>query len=83
MIYILAPYFGEDDHRVCLAAGLIDKKGPIICPVDPSGKFTSEVTDFVGQYVKDADKNIIKNLKDRNRLFSQSTCQVKSIKTNK
>ena len=79
----IAPYFGEDDHRVCLAAGLIDKKGPIVCPVDASGKFTSEVTDFVGQYVKDADKNITKNLKDKNRLFSQSTCQVRIIKERK
>jgi hypothetical protein len=26
--------------------------------------------------VKDADKHIIKNIKDKNRLFSQSTCQV-------
>jgi isoleucyl-tRNA synthetase len=71
-----APYFGEDDNRVCLAAGLINKQGPIVCPIDASGKYTSEVTDFVGQYVKDADKHIIKNIKDKNRLFSQSTCQV-------
>jgi len=70
-----APYFGEDDYRVCLAAGIITKVGPIVCPVDPSGLFTSEVTDFVGQYVKNADKNIVKHLKDHNRLYSYSTLQ--------
>ena len=70
-----APYFGEDDHRVCLAAGIINKMGPMVCPVDASGCYTGEVADFVGQYVKDADKNIIKLLKDRHRLFSQATMQ--------
>lgn len=49
--------------------------GPIVCPVDPSGKFTEEVTDFVGQYVKDADKNIMKHLKDAKRMYSQATLQ--------
>lgn len=70
-----APYFGEDDYRCCLNAQIISKSGPFICPVDESGKFSSEVTDFSGQYVKDADKNITKHLKDTNRLFSQATYQ--------
>ncbi|XP_068622439.1 isoleucine--tRNA ligase, cytoplasmic [Battus philenor] len=64
-----APYFGEDDFRVCLAAGIITRDQEIICPLDASGKFTEPVKDFVGQYVKDADKNIIANLKARNRLI--------------
>ncbi|XP_053611705.1 isoleucine--tRNA ligase, cytoplasmic isoform X1 [Plodia interpunctella] len=63
-----APYFGEDDFRVCLAAGIITRDQDIICPVDASGKFTEPVKDFLNQYVKDADKNIIANLKARNRL---------------
>lgn len=45
----------------------------IACPVDDQGKFTKEVTDFVGQYIKDADKEIIKYLKNKNLLFEQST----------
>lgn len=64
-----APYFGEDDYRVCLAAGIITRDQEIICPLDASGRFTKPVKDFVGQYVKDADKNIIANLKARNRLL--------------
>lgn len=64
-----APYFGEDDYRVCLAANVITRDQEIVCPVDASGRFTEPVTDFLGQYVKDADKNIILNLKNRNRLI--------------
>lgn len=64
-----APYFGEDDFRVCLAAGIITRDQEMMCPVDASGKFIEPVTDFLGQYVKDADKNIIANLKSRNRLL--------------
>ena len=47
-----APYFGEDDYRVCLAAGIITKDMDMVCPVDASGKFTDPVTHFKGQYVK-------------------------------
>lgn len=66
-----APYFGEDDFRVGMANGVISRDDPkIVCPVDASGRFTDEVPDFHGQYVKDADKNIIANLKARDRLFS-------------
>ena len=36
------------------------------------GRFVDPVTDFKGQYVKDADKNIIKKLKEEGRLFSQA-----------
>ncbi|KAH8258701.1 hypothetical protein KR038_004332 [Drosophila bunnanda] len=65
-----APYFGEDDYRVCLAAGLITKSSEVMCPVDEAGRFTKEATDFVGQYVKDADKQIMANLKERGNLVS-------------
>jgi len=68
-----APYFGEDDQRVCLANGVITRDMKLVCPVDPSGRFTEEVTDFKGMYVKDADKEIVKNLKGRDRLVKQGT----------
>lgn len=66
-----APYFGEDDHRVCLQAGLITKSGAVICPLDDAGRFTDEVSDFKGLYVKDADKAIISHLKANGNLVSQ------------
>ena len=43
-----APAFGEDDYRVCLAHGIIQKGGFLPCPVDDSGVFTDEITDFAG-----------------------------------
>ncbi|KAJ8966624.1 hypothetical protein NQ314_003418 [Rhamnusium bicolor] len=67
-----SPYFGEDDYRVCLTAGVITKDQDPVCPVDPSGCFLHPVIDFEGQYVKDADKNIITHLKLKNRLVHQS-----------
>lgn len=68
-----APYFGEDDYRVCLANGIIKRDQEIVCPLDASGKFTSEVRDFAGQYVKDADKNIMNMLKKSGRLIRSAT----------
>ncbi|KAF9651100.1 isoleucine-tRNA ligase [Thelephora ganbajun] len=68
-----APAFGDDDHRVLLAHGVIYAEEMPPCPVDDGGRFTSEVTDFVGQHVKAADKEIQKVLKAKGRLIVQST----------
>ncbi len=65
----MAPAFGEDDARVAKANGLVSH----VCPIDDKGCFTEEVSDFAGQYVKDADKQIIKQLKQRGLLFDHST----------
>ena len=62
-----APAFGEDDFRIVKAAGIRAS----VCPVDMSGQFTAEVPDFAGQHVKDADKHIIRMLKEMDRLFIQ------------
>ncbi len=62
-----APAFGEDDYQAFQAAGL----SAFACPVDMQGVFTSEVSDFAGQHVKDADKHIIRHLKDRGLLWRQ------------
>ncbi len=67
----IAPAFGEDDNRVMKEAGL---KDVLVCPVDDAGKFTPEVTDWAGIYVKDADKEIIKRLKEEDKIYEQSTC---------
>jgi isoleucyl-tRNA synthetase len=64
-----APGFGEDDNRVMKAAGLNE----VVVPLDISARFTSEVKDFAGMPIKEADKEIIKNLKERGQLFHQST----------
>jgi len=61
-----APGFGEDDARVLKGTGI-----PVICPVDAECKFTSEVADFAGLFVKDADKGIIEKLKGEGKLFKR------------
>jgi isoleucyl-tRNA synthetase len=57
---------------VCLAAGVISRDQEIVCPLDAGGNFVEPVTDFKGQYVKDADKDIIKKLKEDGRLVNVS-----------
>ena len=54
----LAPAFGEDDRAVCGAAGIT----PVV-PVDSKGRFTSEVRDYAGLQVFDANPQIIADLK--------------------
>ncbi|RIA79525.1 isoleucyl-tRNA synthetase [Glomus cerebriforme] len=67
-----APAFGEDDYRVCLENKIITEDGFLPCPVDEQGRFTNEVSDFAGIYVKEADKSIQRVLKHKERLIIQS-----------
>ena len=60
-----APAFGEDDNRILKAHNIPFEP----CPIDVAGRFTDEVPDFVGQYVKDADKPIIQALKQQGVLY--------------
>ncbi|HRF65845.1 MAG TPA: isoleucine--tRNA ligase [Ignavibacteria bacterium] len=62
----IAPAFGEDDYQVSRKYGL-----PIMQPVDKSGKFTSEVTDFAGRFVKEADDDIILKFKEEKKLYKK------------
>lgn len=61
----IAPAFGEDDSRVCKENGL-----PFICHVNTQGKFIPETGEWSGLFVKDTDKLIIRDLKERNQCFS-------------
>jgi isoleucyl-tRNA synthetase len=63
-----APAFGEDDFRVCQANGI-----GIVDPVDAEGKFVAPVNEYAGQMVKDADKNIIKDLKAKGAVVRHDT----------
>ncbi len=66
----MAPAYGEDDYRICSAAGI-----PLVEPLDVDCKFTSQVPDYEGVFCKDADKAIVKRLKEDGRLVHQSTIQ--------
>ena len=63
-----APAFGADDYEVSKKYDL-----PFVQPVDRGGRFTEEVTDFAGQFVKDADEGIIKMLRERGVLYKKET----------
>ena len=58
-----APGFGEDDNAVCKKYGIGD-----VCPIDKECKFTSEIPDYAGRYVKDCDKDVIARLKEEGKL---------------
>lgn len=60
----IAPAFGEDDARIGLENDL-----PFVQLVNEQGYFTKEVTLWQNIFVKDADKLIIKWLKENNKLF--------------
>jgi isoleucyl-tRNA synthetase len=62
----IAPAFGQDDYEVSQKYGL-----PMLQPVKPNGTFTDDITDFAGQFVKDADKDIIKKLKEMGHLYKR------------
>lgn len=63
----IAPAFGEDDARVGRNYDL-----PFVMMVDEAGKFKPEATDFAGVFCKDADKLILKYLKEKELLFSEA-----------
>jgi isoleucyl-tRNA synthetase len=66
----MAPGFGEDDQKVCEANGI-----ELVCPVDERGRYTHEVPDWHGTLVFDANKEIIKVLKDRGVLLKHATIE--------
>ena len=67
-----APAFGEVDYDLLVAeqSRFQDGEGPgLLCAVGPDGKFTAEATDYAGRWVKDADKDINRDLRRRGLLF--------------
>ncbi|MEX2560507.1 MAG: isoleucine--tRNA ligase, partial [Pirellulales bacterium] len=67
-----APAFGEVDYDVLAAeaARFVPGEGPqLICAVGPDGKFTDEAPDYAGRWVKDADKDIHRELRGRGLLY--------------
>ncbi|MFA6022462.1 MAG: isoleucine--tRNA ligase [Candidatus Pacearchaeota archaeon] len=60
----MAPAFGEVDYEACKK-----EKLPFVQPVDQSGKFTNEVPDYEGKFIKNVDKEIIKRLEAEEQLF--------------
>jgi isoleucyl-tRNA synthetase len=64
-----APAFGEVDFYAARREGI-----ELVIPVDNNGRFTQEVPDYAGIFVKDADKDIIKRLKREGKVIHHGTC---------
>ncbi|MCG8922417.1 isoleucine--tRNA ligase [Lentzea sp. CC55] len=64
----IAPAFGEDDKVVTDAAGI-----EVVVPVGPDGKFTAEVAPYQGVHVFEANKLIIRDLKEAGLLLRHET----------
>ena len=58
MVHI-APGHGWDDYVLGTKEGLA-----IVCPVDGAGKFKAEAGEFAGQFVRDANENVLTALGD-------------------
>lgn len=63
-----APAFGEVDFFACQREGIEP-----VCPVDHNGRYTHEVPDYRELFVKDADKEIMRRLKQEGKVFHQGT----------
>ncbi len=59
----MAPAYGEADATACQAAGI-----PIVLTVDEGGKYLPMVRDWAGEHVFEANKDIIRRLREDNAL---------------
>lgn len=59
-----SPAFGADDLAICRSYGL-----PVVNPIATDGTFLPEVPLIGGLFFKDADKTLVKELKNRGSLY--------------
>ncbi|MCB0748609.1 MAG: class I tRNA ligase family protein, partial [Ignavibacteriae bacterium] len=64
----IAPAFGADDYELSKQYNL-----PFLQPVTRGGLFTEDITDYAGQFVKDADQDIILAIKAKGQLYKKET----------
>ena len=63
-----SPAYGEDDMRITTAAGM-----PTIVSLDDSGRFIKAVTDVAGELWMDANRPLIRLLKQHGRLLREQS----------
>ncbi len=71
-----APAFGEVDHelhRKTISAYRNADEIPLPCAVGPDGRFTADIPMLEGRWVKEADREIVRYLRDRGLLVHQET----------
>ena len=66
----IAPSHGVDDSRICIENNVISSRDlNKICNVDSTGKYKKHLGKYSNMYVLDADKEIIKELKERQMII--------------
>jgi isoleucyl-tRNA synthetase len=60
----IAPAYGEDDYRTVMENNL-----SFINVVDQQGRYTNDIVDLAGRFVKECDLDIIKMLSEQGKLF--------------
>ena len=63
----IAPAFGEDDYRI----GQAENTG-FLQLITPDGKFVEAAGEFAGRFCKEADRDLIRDLRARGLLFSEA-----------
>ena len=74
-----APSFGEDDYRVCLHSGLINKETKLFQPLDPNGFVSADIPSLQGMFYKnfkdkskmDLNTRIVMDLKAQSNYFDK------------
>ncbi|HMB98193.1 MAG TPA: isoleucine--tRNA ligase [Balneolaceae bacterium] len=63
-----APAFGADDFESCKKNDI-----PMFNPVDRDGRFDEKITEFAGQWFKEADKEIARAIKEKGLMYKHET----------
>ena len=69
-----APAFGEDDMWTCMEYGI-----GLVLPVDDGGVFTSEVPDYAGMHIFDANRHIVADLRDQSGPIARRDPRVRAV----
>src|SRR5262249_2306251 len=69
----IAPAFGEDDFNAHRAQVKAHGPLPLFCAVKPDGAFVAEMGKYAGRWVKDCDKDLAHELKERGLLVLHET----------
>lgn len=69
-----APAFGEDDMWTCMEYGI----GTVV-PVDDGGVFTSEVSDYEGLQIFDANKPVVVDLRDQTGPMARRDPSIRAV----
>ena len=69
-----APAFGEDDMWTCMEYGI-----GLVMPVDEGGVFTSEVSDYEGMQIFDANRYVVADLREQGGPIARRAPEIRAV----